>query len=920
MTVEELKVILELETKGFNKQAEAAKRSLNDTEKAATSLKDRLKKIFGGAFAGLSTEANKAKSEMANSMSGVAKESEKVNASLGKTRSIMRDLKLAAFGGRLSAGLVDATAEAKSYMQELIGCEQAVDQLSEILKGCDPGSEEYAEGSQKVAEYAARIDELTQKLESMPNFGTHGLFQDTGQISNIRTLKAEIGGLRDFMSGIRSGFAEVFQVTPVGRFATRVGSAFTGVKRFITGAKNDIGTFGKKVLDAGKHFGIFGRRAGNAGSSVKNFIKSALGIGSLVVLFNKLKSAVSEGFNNLAQYSGQAGRSLTQLKGSLTQVKNSLAVAFAPIVTAIAPYVQTLVNLITTACNALAQFFGALTGQKTVTIATSGLGDISTGAGSAASATNDANDAAKKYQKTLMGFDQINKLDDQSGSSGSGGSGGGGAGGVGGAAGFSTTEIGNVYSGWAERIKEAWANADFTDIGAAVADKLNNALANIPWDKIRSTCNKVATSIGTFINGFVKEFDWGQLARTISYALETAMDTVSTLIQTIDWAQIGRSVVKFIVGIDWAGLFKSASNLAGSIVGGIAAFIAGAVEEAFVHIKEYFTGKIDEAGGNVVLGFLNGIKDGIKSIGTWIKTNIFDPFIEGFKKAFGISSPSTVMKEQGGYIMSGLLSGLTGGLQSILEFFGGLVSSIAGFFKDPVGTIKFVVDKGLETASGVWNSIQDSEVVKTLKEKGKNIIDGVKSTWTSIKDGTALKTLAGKITDTFTSAKTKFDNLKTKTATVTLKASGKIDSNTKTISNLLNAKKSKTFTFSSGGGGKITLMAREMGGLFMNGHWKPVTAAANGGSFSEGQAFIARERGPEMVGTIGRHSAVVNNGQIVASIADGVYRAVVSAMAGSGKETTLNVTLAGDAGQMFRVIRKEAQNYTNATGLSPFPV
>lgn len=47
-------------------------------------------------------------------------------------------------------------------------------------------------------------------------------------------------------------------------------------------------------------------------------------------------------------------------------------------------------------------------------------------------------------------------------------------------------------------------------------------------------------------------------------------------------------------------------------------------------------------------------------------------------------------------------------------------------------------------------------------------------------------------------------------------------------------------------------------------------AYAMGGFPDAGQMFIAREAGPEMVGTIGNKSAVVNNDQIVAGISEGV--------------------------------------------------
>jgi len=50
-------------------------------------------------------------------------------------------------------------------------------------------------------------------------------------------------------------------------------------------------------------------------------------------------------------------------------------------------------------------------------------------------------------------------------------------------------------------------------------------------------------------------------------------------------------------------------------------------------------------------------------------------------------------------------------------------------------------------------------------------------------------------------------------------------------------------------------------------------AYAAGGFPDVGQMFVAREAGPELVGTIGNKSAVVNNDQIVASVSQGVYEA-----------------------------------------------
>ena len=55
--------------------------------------------------------------------------------------------------------------------------------------------------------------------------------------------------------------------------------------------------------------------------------------------------------------------------------------------------------------------------------------------------------------------------------------------------------------------------------------------------------------------------------------------------------------------------------------------------------------------------------------------------------------------------------------------------------------------------------------------------------------------------------------------------------------------------------------------------------------------FLAREAGPELVGTIGSRSAVVNNDQIVESVSQGVYRAVRDAMSQQGQGSNITVTL-----------------------------
>ena len=96
-------------------------------------------------------------------------------------------------------------------------------------------------------------------------------------------------------------------------------------------------------------------------------------------------------------------------------------------------------------------------------------------------------------------------------------------------------------------------------------------------------------------------------------------------------------------------------------------------------------------------------------------------------------------------------------------------------------------------------------------------------------------------------------------------------------------------------------------------HNETWTTTASGGILNEGQMFIAREAGPELVGTIGNKTAVVNNQQIVSSVAQGVASAVSSVL-GSGGNQALTVYLDGEV--VYNNVVQRNNNHVARTGNS----
>ena len=90
---------------------------------------------------------------------------------------------------------------------------------------------------------------------------------------------------------------------------------------------------------------------------------------------------------------------------------------------------------------------------------------------------------------------------------------------------------------------------------------------------------------------------------------------------------------------------------------------------------------------------------------------------------------------------------------------------------------------------------------------------------------------------------------------------------------------------------------------------------AEGGVVNAGQLFVANEAGPELVANAGRKTAVMNNDQIVDSVSQGVYRAVVQAMGDSSGNHVVEAKVNDKV--LFEVVVNRNRQETMRTGYSP---
>ena len=298
--------------------------------------------------------------------------------------------------------------------------------------------------------------------------------------------------------------------------------------------------------------GIFAihKSANKSTLSLKNLLKYAFGIRSLFVLFNKLRSAIVTGFQNLAKYdlatqTGEVNNSLSALMSALTRLKNSFATAFAPILTTVAPILVSFINLISEAVTHVGMLIAALTGKDTFTKA---IGVQENYAASLDKSSKSANKAKKATKGYLSSLDEIKRYDDGKSNTGTGSNGkytGPSASDM-----FETVPIESSIKDIADKIKKYIESQDWEGLGAYMADGINKGLQKvynvINWDNVGPKITPFITAFTETFNSLVDHIDWDLMGRTVGAGINTIVKSLNLALTRIDWYNLGR---KFATGI-----------------------------------------------------------------------------------------------------------------------------------------------------------------------------------------------------------------------------------------------------------------------------------------------------------------------------------------------------------------------------------
>lgn len=338
------------------------------------------------------------------------------------------------------------------------------------------------------------------------------------------------------------------------------------------------------------------------------------------------------------------------------------------------------------------------------------------------------------------------------------------------------TQIGEQMNKLMQMIYDAVHSVDWVSLGATIADGINGLVDAVDWDLFGRLLASRFTAEFDFLGGFLGQLDWTSILNAFVDGFSGFFNELTEWIQSKDWSEIGKAVTEKISNalqnVDVGKLAKALFDFIISAINGIADFLSGTDSyqlgqdlvdfairavtsvdwaglsqaigrffgEAFIEaldfmgglvsrIADYFEQKVaegpfDNVGLNIIYGIYYGIQDAITNVASWIVENVFNPFINGFKSAFGINSPSTVMAEQGGYIIAGLKKGITDAISSVAETAKKILSAIKSAFDN---FSLFDIGKNLIQGliDGVNNMIEAAK--NAVANVGNAVIDKVKN-------------------------------------------------------------------------------------------------------------------------------------------------------------------------------------------------
>lgn len=669
-----------------------------------------------------------------------ARKIEELNAKEKSQKNILRGLetdKISPMGGMTKMGAIEKTRsniskiveERKQAEAELEKLKKKRDELSPKRDEAEANAD--AKKNAEVVKYANIGDAIQNYIEKLKEKKEAEKESEASKKEDAKANRLE--GTAAVVESLSKALRTLASV------ALRAGSALVRLqiaigKGVVNAVKAGIGGI-KQLIARLKHTGEEATR------SFKRLLRYTLGLRGMFTLFRRIRTAVKQAIRNLVQFDDAFGEgvtsvnnSISMLKNSFTQLKNQVIAAFAPLINIVIPqYIVPMINAIIAAMQKLAMFIAYLTGAPKWIRATK-IND------NYAKSLDNVGGSAKKAANNLSSLDEIHLWQDDNG----GGGGGGG----------DTTKPEDMFE-WVDTPEEMMR--DPAEIARAIAERINAAIDQIPWQSIGEKLADKMNKVLIFINTLLDNIEWGKLGSGLS-------TTVNAILQSGKWEELGEFLVQkknvltsllngFFDNLSWQDLSDAITRTISSAIShidihGIARLIGNVVTGALSVVGDVASEtNWDELGAKIV----DGLETLTSSMEKFDWDSLGQKIAEGINKIpWGRLISSTI--DAGGSILGGVLDAIISAVETldtkkltkavsegVTKFFKSLTSILQKADWDEIGKsiAKFIGSMDFSAMLDAFFEFEE-EFVKAIAKTGKGLFDGIKivipKIWLEIKD------------------------------------------------------------------------------------------------------------------------------------------------------------------------------------------
>lgn len=246
---------------------------------------------------------------------------------------------------------------------------------------------------EKIGRAEDEVFSISEQMERLKASG--GAFTDQTGTDAYKKMSVDLQAANGEMTIIKSKMQEVLS-----KQKEINGTGFKKLSKSAQKASGSMKKLAKESSSANKGFS-------NLTRTMKNMM---LSMAMFQIMYKGLEF-LKAGLQNLAVYSKEYNKSMSELMSSTSQLKNAFAVAFQPILNMVIPILAQLIGYVSQAANAVSRFFAILGGKSTYSKAIKQNKDY-------AASLDKIGGSADKAKGSLAGFDDLDVLQKNDSASG----------------------------------------------------------------------------------------------------------------------------------------------------------------------------------------------------------------------------------------------------------------------------------------------------------------------------------------------------------------------------------------------------------------------------------------------------------------------------------------------------------------------